>query len=38
MAYTFNGEKPVEIGEIIKPIGKNAIDPVVIGIREKQHN
>lgn len=38
MAYTFTGENPVELGEIMKTFGTNAIDTVVIGIRDDQHD
>ena len=38
MAFKFTGENPVELNEIMKTFGTNAIDTITIGIRDDRHD
>jgi hypothetical protein len=38
MAFQFEGKNPIELNEIMNSFGTNAIDTVVIGIRDDQHD
>lgn len=37
MAFEFSGKNPIELGEIMNSFGTNAIDTVVIGVRDDRH-